>query len=216
MKAGLKRTYDQLTQDTIDAVSDKYSSWLPLMFAIAFVHSSIIERKKYGPLGWCIKYEFGTHDFNASLQFLQNYLLTLSGRSISYETICYMISEVHYGGRITDDCDRKLMITYTKEWVNPNVLGTGFFFDVKMPDRDKDSKERMPIGKYTTPYHAPFQVQGQQQPIIPIAYLSQPVANNPQFFTLQFIRDYIKNQIPGIDNPTIFRMHPNAEITYRL
>lgn len=68
-----------------------------------------------------------------------------------------MISEVHYGGRITDDFDRKLMITYTKEWVNANVLAPGFYFDVKMPDRDKDSKERMPIGKYTTPYHTPYQ-----------------------------------------------------------
>lgn len=66
MRAGLKRTYAQLTQDTLDSV-DKPQFWLPLVYAIAFIHSTIIERKKYGPLGWCIKYEFGSHDYNASV-----------------------------------------------------------------------------------------------------------------------------------------------------
>lgn len=29
-----------------------------------------------------------------------------------------MISEVHYGGRITDDYDRRLMNTYAYEWIH--------------------------------------------------------------------------------------------------
>ncbi len=33
---------------------------------------------------------------------------------ISWKALRYMISEIQYGGRITDDRDRRLMITYTK------------------------------------------------------------------------------------------------------
>lgn len=33
-----------------------------------------------------------------------------------------MIAEVHYGGRITDDYDRRLMKTYAHEWISEKVM----------------------------------------------------------------------------------------------
>ncbi|CAL6017562.1 Outer-arm_dynein gamma [Hexamita inflata] len=194
MRAGLKRTYTQLTQDTLDSV-DKPQYWLPLMYAIAYIHSTIIERKKYGPLGWCIKYEFGTHDFNASIQFLQSYLYALDPRKapiasqISYPTIRYMISEVHYGGRITDDFDRRLMNTYAQEWISPQVVNPNFYFSQQ--------------AKYTHPYNENLQ------------QLSQAPTQNPQLFSIGMVREYI-NKLPAIDTPQIYRMHANAEINFRL
>lgn len=40
------------------------------VFRLAFLHASLLERKKYGPLGWNVGYEFSEADFEISRQQL--------------------------------------------------------------------------------------------------------------------------------------------------
>ena len=44
------------------------------MFALAYFHSAILERRKYGAIGWNVSYQWMNSDFNTSEQQLMMYL----------------------------------------------------------------------------------------------------------------------------------------------
>merc|ERR1719198_1004914 len=89
-----------------------------MLFGVAFLHSIVQERRKYGPLGWNIPYEFNQGDLDASIQMVQNHVDDMDPKK----------GEVQYGGRITDDRDKRLLITYAQSWFSDDMLKPGFSF----------------------------------------------------------------------------------------
>ena len=83
------------------------------------------ERRKFGPIGWNIPYEFNQSDLSACTQFLQNHTLEMESKKASepnWSTVRYMVSQIQYGGKITDDFDMLLMDTYAEKYFHQGAM----------------------------------------------------------------------------------------------
>lgn len=86
IRAGLLATYSSMNQEMLDQ-SDS-PQYIPLIYTVSFLHTVVQERRKFGPLGWNIPYEFNSADWLASCIFMNNYLSDYDiKRGISWQII---------------------------------------------------------------------------------------------------------------------------------
>jgi len=124
-----------VNQDFLEKV-EPYDKWRSLVFAVCFLHSTVQERRKFGPLGFCIPYEFNNADLEASLLYIDKHLTLSAAINIPYswKAMQYMVCEVQYGGRITDDLDRMMFSTYGALWVQEQIFQPNYCFNANVTD----------------------------------------------------------------------------------
>jgi dynein heavy chain len=97
-----------------------------LFFGLNFFHALCLERRKYGPLGWNIPYEFTSADLAISVSQLRMFLNEYD--IIPWEALNYMVAEANYGGRVTDPKDRRLIKILLKQFYAVDILKDGYKF----------------------------------------------------------------------------------------
>ncbi len=145
------------------------NAWKKILIGLAFFHAQVQERRKFGPLGWNIRYAFDESDFETSVSVIKKFLCEQD--VIPWDAINFATGHINYGGRVTDDWDRRTLMAILKIFMVPDILEEAYVFS-----------------KSGT-YYAP--VVGTQADIL-------------AYFDL----------LPGNDDPEVFGMHDNANVTF--
>jgi dynein heavy chain len=125
LRANVKRSFQAVTDEDLNN-SAKPGPWKRVQFALKFYHAVIQERRKFGPLGWNIRYEFNDSDLETSTTILHN-MLELDG-DVPWDTLLFVVGQINYGGRVTDDWDRRCLMAILSQYVTPQILQDDYVF----------------------------------------------------------------------------------------
>ena len=125
IKANLKLTYTTLKEEDLTHPK-KPDEYKKLLFGFCFFHAIVQDRRKFGPIGWNITYEFNNEDLNVCIAQLK--ILLNDYDAIPYKVLNFLGAEINYGGRVTDDKDSRLIKNIMIDYMNPNVLNDDYKF----------------------------------------------------------------------------------------
>jgi len=123
LKANISRTFEELGSEVYESCV-KPREYKKMVFALAYFHAAILERRKYGAIGWNERYEWMNSDFQCSNSQL---LLFLTEQpEVPYVALNYIVAQVNYGGRVTDDRDIRTMNSMLRKYFCPEVMNDNY------------------------------------------------------------------------------------------
>jgi dynein heavy chain len=172
LRANVLRSFQTVTDEVL-ADSSKEIEWRRIQFGLKFFHAVVQERRKFGPLGFNIRYEFNDSDLETSTVVTKN-MLEIEG-DVPWDTLLFVIGHINYGGRVTDDKDRRLLLAILEQYVCVNILDPAYEFSSS--------------GNYKCP-------------------------PNSDTATAAEFSEFIKKAFPLTEQPEVFGMHDNANVSF--
>ncbi|CAK1600591.1 unnamed protein product [Parnassius mnemosyne] len=122
LKGNLVRLFVNINEDKFDEATPKYRR---LLFCIAFFHCTLIARKRFRQLGYNAVYSFNDADFEVSDNLLANYLEEYE--EVPWAALRYLLAVINYGGHITDDWDKRVLLAYINHFFCEEAHDTQFY-----------------------------------------------------------------------------------------
>ena len=169
IQSNLLRSLNSLKEDQFQS-SSKPEVLGKIIFSLCVFHAVLQERRKFGALGWNFRYEFNESDLETSIKIIENFIN--EQELTPWEAINFIVGEINYGGRVTDDHDRRCLSYILGAFIKPEIMNTDFH------------------------------------------YMDTSTYFIPEDLTLPNLKLYA-NSLPLADDPDIFGMHENANITYQ-
>uniref|UniRef100_A0A3Q3EKF3 Dynein axonemal heavy chain 3 n=1 Tax=Labrus bergylta TaxID=56723 RepID=A0A3Q3EKF3_9LABR len=173
IRANLLRSYlsHPISDPSFFMSSKKQVIWQKFLFGLTFFHALVQERRNFGPLGWNIPYEFNESDLSISMRQIQMFLDEYV--EVPLEALAYLTGECNYGGRVTDDKDRRLLLSLLSIFYSWELI-------------EQEGYHLCEGDQYYVPAHGPYQTY--------INYIcSLPISADPCVFGLHSNADITKD-----------------------
>jgi len=123
IKMNMKGSYNNITDPYLDA-HPKAPQFKKLLYGLCFFHALLQDRRRFGALGFNIRYEFTAGDLKCCMLQLETYLAKYD--EVPYQVLVNLFGHINYGGRITDDWDRRCVLTTLMSIVNEGIMSDTF------------------------------------------------------------------------------------------
>ncbi|KAM7536598.1 hypothetical protein Aperf_G00000086397 [Anoplocephala perfoliata] len=101
--------------------------WRLVVYGMCLFHAVILERKKFGPLGWNIPYEFNDSDRECAIL---NLGLFSNENGFAWDALKYITAEITYGGRVTDAWDQRCLSVILTRFFGAETLADNYRYCV--------------------------------------------------------------------------------------
>ena len=125
IRANLTRSYTGFTDEWLDS-SPKPDEFKKLVFSTCLFHSVIQDRRGFGSLGFNIPYEFNDSDLKCCIRQLHKFIAMYE--EVPFPVLHFLSGQVNYGGRVTDDWDRRCLMTLLDDYMAEKVLVDEYAF----------------------------------------------------------------------------------------
>lgn len=102
-------------------------------FLLAFLHSQLVERLRYRPLGWSKHYDFSEADFACASSAIEQWVGTAAaGKSniapakIPWTSIRSLFCDAIYGGRVDNAYDQRILDAFVRMLFTEKAFESGF------------------------------------------------------------------------------------------
>merc|ERR1711988_967655 len=92
LKQNMRASYSKIDQALIDECP--HESFPPLLYVLCFLHAVVLERRKYGKIGWNVAYDFNESDFMISRRLIGLHLKKAvedQDESLPWDSLKYLI-----------------------------------------------------------------------------------------------------------------------------
>mmetsp|Transcript_11537 Transcript_11537/g.25166 ORF Transcript_11537/g.25166 Transcript_11537/m.25166 type:complete len:1708 (-) Transcript_11537:108-5231(-) len=132
LRSNLLTLYNTISDEQFARCAHQ-STYKRLLFALVWFHAILLERRKFKSLGFNIPYDFNESDFAICHDLIIVFLDEYPDR-VPYDAMKYLIAEANYGGRVTDDWDRRLVNVYIAELISEDCVNNDKFMLSELPD----------------------------------------------------------------------------------
>jgi len=123
VKMNLLGSYNNFTDTYLDS-HPKRKEFKKLLYGLCCFHALLQDRRKFGALGFNICYEFTTGDLKCCILQLETFLARYD--KVPYKVLVNLFGHINYGGRITDDWDRRMVMTLLRGIINEGIMDDEF------------------------------------------------------------------------------------------